>query len=95
MEEREQLQQMIRGVEKKPLPHMLATTNLILHDVEVPRSVRDNSLARPLRLRPGRPRGRGADEPAVRRDGGARHREQLPCGSTRRGRRRTSSSPSS
>jgi type I restriction enzyme M protein len=49
VEQREQLQQMIRGVEKKPLPHMLATTNLILHDVEVPNVLRDNSLARPLK----------------------------------------------
>lgn len=49
VEEREQLQRMIRGVEKKPLPHMLAVTNLILHDVEVPQVRRDNSLARPLR----------------------------------------------
>jgi type I restriction enzyme M protein len=46
--EREQLQRMIRGVEKKPLPHLLCLTNLILHDVEVPNVRRDNSLARPL-----------------------------------------------
>lgn len=46
--QREQLQQMIRGVEKKPLPHMLCMTNLILHDVEVPQIRRDNSLARPF-----------------------------------------------
>ena len=44
----------IRGVEKKPLPHMLATTNLILHDIEVPQ-VRARQHARPAapRLRPG------------------------------------------
>lgn len=49
VEERSQLQQMIRGVEKKPLPHMLALTNLILHDIEAPQIRRDNSLATPLR----------------------------------------------
>lgn len=49
VDERAQLQRMIRGVEKKPLPHMLCLTNLILHDVEVPNVKRDNSLAAPLR----------------------------------------------
>jgi len=34
--QRETLQNSIRGVEKKPLPHMLATTNMILHGIEVP-----------------------------------------------------------
>jgi len=44
------LQESIFGVEKKPLPHMLCTTNLILHGFEVPKNVRrDNTLARPLR----------------------------------------------
>src|SRR5688572_23075469 len=36
LEQRENLQSSIKGVEKKPLPHMLATTNLILHGIEVP-----------------------------------------------------------
>jgi type I restriction enzyme M protein len=40
------LQRSLRGVEKKPLPHLLCTTNLILHDVEVPQVVRDNALTR-------------------------------------------------
>ncbi len=40
------LQRSIRGIEKKPLPHLLATTNLILHDVEVPQIVHDNALTR-------------------------------------------------
>ena len=40
------LQTSIRGVEKKPLPHLLATTNLILHDIEVPQLIRDNTLTR-------------------------------------------------
>ena len=43
------LQASIGGVEKKPLPHLLATTNMILHGIEVPSNIRhDNTLARPL-----------------------------------------------
>ncbi|WP_018404066.1 type I restriction-modification system subunit M [Marinobacter gelidimuriae] len=43
------LQHTIMGVEKKPLPHLLATTNLILHGIEAPDQVKhDNTLARPL-----------------------------------------------
>ncbi|WP_460057500.1 type I restriction-modification system subunit M [Spirochaeta dissipatitropha] len=43
------LQRSIHGVEKKPLPHLLATTNLILHGIEVPDQIKhDNTLARPL-----------------------------------------------
>ena len=46
------LQQSIAGVEKKQLPHMLCTTNLILHGIDVPSQARhDNTLARPLRDR--------------------------------------------
>ena len=33
-------------MEKKPLPHLLCITNLILHDIEVPQIDRDNALAR-------------------------------------------------
>jgi type I restriction enzyme M protein len=44
------LQASIRGVEKKPLPHLLCTTNMILHGIEVPTNIHhDNTLARPLR----------------------------------------------
>ena len=44
------IQNTIHGVEKKPLPHLLATTNMILHGIDVPSNVRhDNTLARPLR----------------------------------------------
>ncbi len=44
------LQQSIRGVEKKQMPHMLCVTNLMLHGIEVPSHVRhDNTLVRPLR----------------------------------------------
>ena len=44
------LQDSIRGVEKKPLPHLLCTTNMIVHGLDTPSGiVRDNTLARPLR----------------------------------------------
>ena len=44
------LRRCIMGIEKKPLPHMLCVTNLILHDVDVPLIDRDNALSRrPLR----------------------------------------------
>ena len=44
------LQAAIHGVEKKPLPHLLCTTNMVLHGIEVPNQIRhDNTLARPLR----------------------------------------------
>ena len=42
------LQATLRAVEKKPLPHMLCVTNMLLHGVEDPSFVRhDNTLARP------------------------------------------------
>ena len=42
------MQTALRAVEKKPLPHMLATTNMLLHKVEEPSFLRhDNTLARP------------------------------------------------
>jgi len=44
----ETLQNNINGVEKKPLPHLLCTTNMILHGVEVPNVRHDNTLTRPL-----------------------------------------------
>lgn len=38
------------GIEKKPLPHLLCTTNMILHGIDVPSNIRhDNSLTRPYR----------------------------------------------
>lgn len=49
VEDEQRLQASIHGVEKKPLPHLLATTNMILHGVEVPTNIRhDNTLAKPL-----------------------------------------------
>ncbi|WP_047492331.1 class I SAM-dependent DNA methyltransferase [Terriglobus sp. TAA 43] len=44
------LQDCFSGIEKKHLPHVLCTTNLLLHGIDVPSNVRhDNTLARPLR----------------------------------------------
>ncbi len=44
------VQDTVRGIEKKPLPHLLAMTNMLLHGVDVPANVRhDNTLSRPLR----------------------------------------------
>ena len=39
------LQHSFKGVEKKPLPHMLGTTNLMLHGMDVPVVKHDNFLA--------------------------------------------------
>lgn len=42
------LQSGLRAVEKKPLPHMLCVTNMLLHGIEDPGFVQhDNTLARP------------------------------------------------
>lgn len=44
------LKESVLGIEKKPLPHLLCTTNMILHGIDVPSNIRhDNSLTRPLR----------------------------------------------
>jgi len=49
-EQERTLQKSLRGVEKKPLPHMLATTNMLLHEIDDPSFLfRGNLLARPLR----------------------------------------------
>ncbi|MBT4262567.1 MAG: N-6 DNA methylase, partial [Deltaproteobacteria bacterium] len=43
------LQKQIHGVEKKQLPHLLCTTNMLLHGIEVPVQVKhDNTLNKPL-----------------------------------------------
>jgi len=43
------LEASVHGVELKPLPHLLAATNFMLHDVEIPSTVRrDDMLAKPL-----------------------------------------------
>jgi type I restriction enzyme M protein len=44
------LKSSIRGVEKKPLPHVLCATNMMVHGIEVPSNIiNDNTLAKPLR----------------------------------------------
>mgnify|MGYP003992429713 FL=1 len=44
------LQSKIRGIELKPLPHLLAITNLILHGIEIPQQIRrGDMLSSPLR----------------------------------------------
>jgi type I restriction enzyme M protein len=48
VEERQDLQQNVTGWEYKPLPFLLATTNLILHDIEVPNVTFRDALDRPL-----------------------------------------------
>jgi type I restriction enzyme M protein len=49
IEDEKTLQETIMGIEKKPLPYMLAVTNLILHDIDVPKIRHDNSLSRNVR----------------------------------------------
>ena len=48
VEEREAIQKHVMGWEYKPLPYLLANTNLILHDIGLPNIQYDDSLARPL-----------------------------------------------
>ena len=44
------LQSSINGVEKKALPHLLCTTNMLLHGIEVPLNIKhDNMLSRPIK----------------------------------------------
>lgn len=45
--ERSILQSSIRGIEKKPMPHLLCTTNLMLHGFDLPAVRRDNYLNKP------------------------------------------------
>ena len=46
--DRRTIQKNLRGWEYKPLPFLLATTNLILHDIEEPNLIYRDSLDRPL-----------------------------------------------
>jgi type I restriction enzyme M protein len=48
VEEREDIAKNVIGWEYKPLPYLLATTNLILHDMEVPNITFRDSLDQPL-----------------------------------------------
>jgi type I restriction enzyme M protein len=49
VEDNRLIQDTVAGIDKKPLPHMLAITNLILHGIELPNIHHDNSLSYPLR----------------------------------------------
>lgn len=48
VEERQSIQENVVGWEYKPLPYLLATTNLILHDIELPKIKFRDSLDQPL-----------------------------------------------
>ncbi len=48
VEERQSIQENVVGWEYKPLPYLLATTNLILHDIELPKITFRDSLDQPL-----------------------------------------------
>lgn len=53
--DQETLQNSIHGVEKKSLPHLLCTTNMILHGIDVPTQIKhDNSLSMPIKDHPSR-----------------------------------------
>ena len=80
-EDEQNMQATLRAVEKKQLPHMLCVTNMLLHGIEDPSFVRhDNTLAPPIyrlgKKGPGRYR---AHQPALRWQGGGRHRVELPA----------------
>ncbi|HAT9314942.1 TPA: N-6 DNA methylase [Legionella pneumophila subsp. pneumophila] len=54
-EEWQKLQNSILGVEKKALPHLLCTTNMLLHGIEVPTNIKhDNTLSTPIKDHPWR-----------------------------------------
>jgi len=48
VEQRKSIEQNIAGWEYKPLPYLLATTNLILHDIEIPNIKFGDALDQPL-----------------------------------------------
>ena len=48
VEDRKSIAEIIMGWEYKPLPYLLATTNLILHDIEVPNIRFGDALDQPL-----------------------------------------------
>ena len=69
VEDEQTMQQALRAVEKKQLPHMLCVTNMLLHGIEDPSFVRhDNTLARPyISYSAVRPGGHRPHQSAVRR----------------------------
>jgi len=80
VEDEQHMQEGLRAVEKKQLPHMLCVTNMLLHGIENPSFVRhDNTLARPyISYTQSDRRGRCLDQPTLRRTRGRWYREQLP-----------------
>jgi type I restriction enzyme M protein len=47
-EDKRAIEEMIRGIEKKQLPHLLCTTNMLLHGIDVPSQIEHrNTLGRP------------------------------------------------
>ncbi len=45
-EDKRAIEELIRGIEKKQLPHLLCTTNMLLHGIDVPSQIkRSNTLA--------------------------------------------------
>jgi type I restriction enzyme M protein len=47
--DREKYVQSVYGIEKKPLPYLLAITNLLIHDIDEPNIVHGNSLEKNVR----------------------------------------------
>lgn len=48
-EDRTQYNNAIYGIEKKPLPHLLCVTNMLVHDIDNPAIYNANSLERNVR----------------------------------------------
>jgi type I restriction enzyme M protein len=49
IEDREDYNKSIYGIEKKPLPYLLAITNMLLHEIDSPQILHGNSLERNVR----------------------------------------------
>ncbi|PKK86891.1 MAG: SAM-dependent methyltransferase [Tenericutes bacterium HGW-Tenericutes-8] len=49
VEDREKYNQSVYGIEKKPLPYLLAITNMLIHDIDSPKIIHGNSLERNVR----------------------------------------------
>lgn len=49
VEDRELFNASVYGIEKKPLPYLLAITNMLIHDVDTPKIMHGNSLERNVR----------------------------------------------
>lgn len=48
-EDKESVNRNIYGIEKKPLPHLLCMTNMLLHDIDEPNIIHGNSLEKNIR----------------------------------------------